>query len=189
MTFETGDIILIKVNNFTTWYRWLLGKLIQFFDGVYYHHAAAIADGLLYEADTEVIRQDPNFRLAGDEIIVFRLKQPLSDSERYIYESLAKQCVGRRYDYWGALFHQLVYILTFRRIWIGKTRRAAVRHPYCTELAVHMIHHIRGYFSQPWKTGPSALLKQAPMYYDVVYQGVYKDKTLCFKGCSPSKTI
>lgn len=174
MTFQTGDIILIKVNTFTSWYRWLLAKLIQFFDGVYYHHAGTIADGLIYEADTRVIRRHPASRLAGDEIIVFRLKKPLEPVERELYEHLAAQTIGKRYDYWGALLHQLVYILTFRRIWIGKTRGAALKYPYCTELAVHMINRIRGYFAQPWKTGPSGLLQQAPLYYDVVFEGEYK---------------
>lgn len=173
MTFETGDIILIKVNNFTTWYRWLLAKLIQFFDGVYYHHAGTIADGLLYEADTRVIRRDPASRLAGDEIIVFRLKQPLADSERYLYEHLAQQSMGKRYDYSGVFLHQLVYVLTFRRIWIGKTRRSHFKYPYCTELSVHMINQIRGYFAQPWKIGPNTLIQQATMYYDVVFEGYF----------------
>lgn len=181
MTFETGDIILIKVNNFTTWYRWLLAKLIQFFDGVYYHHAGTIADGLLYEADTRVIRRLPGSRLAGDEIIVFRLRKPLTDAERYLYEHLAQQSLGKRYDYWGALFHQLVYILTFRRIWIGKSRRSHFKHPYCTELSVYMINQIRGYFPQPWKTGPSALLQQAPLYYDVVFEGYYHPSSEALK--------
>jgi hypothetical protein len=174
MTFETGDIVLIKVNNFSTWYRRLLGKLIQFFEGVYHHHAGTIADGLIYEADTRVIRRDPGSRLAGDEIIVFRLKEPLEEREKYLYEKLAQQTLNRKYDYWGTLLHHLIYILTFRRLWIGKTGESAMMRPYCTELSVHMIHKIRGYFAQPWKTGPKALLQQAPMYYDVVFQGLYQ---------------
>lgn len=173
MKFETGDIVLVKVNDFSTWYRWLLAKFIQFFDGVYYHHAGTIVNGLLYEADKKVIKRIPR-HLVGDEIIVFRLKVPLSDPEKIYYEKLAEDTLGRSYDYWGTMFHQLIYILTLRRIWIGKTKKSARKKPYCTELAVHMINQIRGYFPQPWKTGPSALISEAPRYYNVVFEGKYE---------------
>lgn len=171
MTFETGDIILVKVNRFSTWYRKLLGKLIQFFDGVYYHHAGAIAYGMLYEADTRVITSNPYQRLKGDNILVLRLRQALDASEKEKYKNILKEAENRKYDYWGVLFHQLIYVLTFRRIWIGKKGTSAKRRPYCTELAVEAIHQLRGYFPQPWKLGPSGLLKLAPLYYDVVYEG------------------
>lgn len=173
MTFETGDIILVKVNHFSTWYRRLLAKLIQFFDGVYYHHAGTIADGMLYEAETKVTRSDPRKRLAGDHVMVLRLRQPLTGVEQAVYTYLADESVGRPYDYTGTMLHQLIYIFTFRRLWIGKSGKSARKKPYCTELAVEMIHQIRGYFPQPWKLGPSGLLKLAPLYYDVVFEGVY----------------
>lgn len=174
MTFETGDIILVKVNKFSTWYRWLLAKLIQVFDGVYYHHAGTIVSGLLLEADTRVIRSSPAARLSGDEIIVFRLKRPLDGDERYLFERLAEEALERKYDYWGTLFHQLLYILSLRRVWIGKTGPSARRKQYCTELVVDMIHRVRGYFPRPWLTSPRALIEQAPRYYDVVYEGLFK---------------
>lgn len=173
MNFQTADIVMIKVNDFTAWYRRVLAKLIQFFDGVYYHHGGHVSNGRLYEADIRVIQSDPDERLAGDNIIVLRLRKPLTETERYLYEQISREAVGRKYDFWGTLFHQLVYILTFRRIWIGKTGHAAQKKPYCTELAVEAIHEIRGYFPQPWKLGPSGLLKTAALYYDVVFEGTY----------------
>lgn len=178
MRLETGDIVLVKVNQYRTWYRRLLGKLIQFVDGVYYHHAGAIVNDKFYEADSKVVASELD-HLVGDEIIVFRLKKPLTLPEQAMYEYLADQAIGRTYDYWGALLHQLLYILCLRRIWIGRTGRPAQGHTYCTELAVLMIHEIRGYFSEPWKTSPSKLLQQAPYYYDVVFQGkVLRDHVL-----------
>lgn len=172
MTFQTGDIILIKVNHFSAWYRFALGKAIQFVEG-FYHHGGHIARGKIYEADTKVIRSNPEERLAGDNIIVLRLRKPLTEWERTLYEQISDEALGRKYDFWGTLFHQLIYVLTFRKIWIGKTGKAARKRPYCTELAVEAIHQIRGYFQQPWKLGPSGLLKLAPLYYDVVFEGVY----------------
>lgn len=174
MTFQTADIILVKVNRFSTWYRKLLGKLIQFFDGVYYHHGGTIAGMYFYQADTRVVRDRPEVSLMNDEIIVLRLRTPLTARETYLYEKMTSEALGRKYDYLGTLFHQLIYILTFRRIWIGKTGPAASRRPYCTEFAVEPIHRLRGYFPQPWKLGPSGLLKVAPLYYDVVFEGVYQ---------------
>jgi hypothetical protein len=173
MILETGDIILVKVNKFSTWYRWLLAKLIQFFEGVYYHHACAIVGGLIYEADTRVVRRSP-VHLNGQHVVVLRLKKPLSDRERNMYKFLANQCLDREYDYWGVLLHQLIYILTFRRIWIGKTHSSANSKPYCTEFSVHMIHRLRGYFPTPWKTGPTVLLQLAPLYYEVVFEGTFE---------------
>lgn len=129
--------------------------------------------GLFYEADTRVIRRSLQ-HLNGQHIIVFRLRKPLSDRERNIYKSLANQCLGRKYDYWGVFLHQLIHILTLRRLWLGKTHSSAFRRPYCTEFSIHMIHRIRGYFATPWKTGPRELLRLAPLYYEVAYEGVYE---------------
>lgn len=171
MQFETGDIILIKVNHFSKWYRWLLAKLIQLIDGVYYHHAGTIAGGKLYEADTKVIANEPYSRLKGDEVIVFRLRKPLTAGEKYVFDKRMKESVGKPYDYFAVFIHQLIYILTLRRVWLGRTRKKARQRPYCTELVTEAIHHIRGYFPEPWKIGPSGLIKQAALYYDVVYEG------------------
>src|SRR5690606_16601939 len=109
-----------------------------------------------------------------DEILVLRLRMPLSDPERSAYAYFAEQCLGRHYDYFGTMLHQLIYILTLRRVWIGKNGRQAMKKAYCTELAVHPIHRLRGYFPQPWKTGPSGLIEKAPMYYDVIFEGLFE---------------
>lgn len=174
MTFETGDIILIKVNHFSKWHRWLLAKLIQLVDGVYYHHACTVSNGVVYEADTKVIAslvKEFERHYAGDEVLVLRLRKPLTEGEKYVFEQRMKESVGKPYDYFAVFIHQLIYILTFRRVWLGRTRKKARQKPYCTELVTEAIHHIRGYFPEPWKIGPSVLIKQAALYYDVVYEG------------------
>lgn len=165
--YQDGDILLLRVNHFRAWYRWLFAKLICFFDGVYYHHAQIYSGGFIYEADTTVKSKPVDFN-KSDEIMVLRPIIPLTEIESKQLEFLLDSELGREYDYWGAIFHQLVYIMTFRKIWIGKTGRNASRKPYCTELVSGIYRTLRGYFPQPYLTSPSVLQKQSPNYFKVV---------------------
>lgn len=173
MILQDGDIILEKVNDFGAWYRWVLAKGIQVADGVYYHHALTYSDGLLYEANTEVEVSNVE-RLKGSEVLILRLKTPFSEEEKSKYNLELYKSIGKKYDYTGTLLFQLLYILTFRRIWLGRTGKKARRRYYCTELVADAINKVRGYFPQPWKVGPSTILKLGPLYYDVVFEGEYK---------------
>lgn len=172
MMLEDGDIILVKVNHFSKWYRKLFAMLVRFFDGVYYHHSQIHYQGFLWEANTEVVAQLPDYN-RGDEVLILRLKKPLTEAEAIRFNELLEKLSGRRYDYWGAMFHQLIYILSFRRIWIGKRGKDADRKPYCTELVTSIMYEIRGYFPEHYKTGPSKLLERAPLYYDLVFEGFF----------------
>lgn len=170
--FQDGDIVLVKVNNFKAWYRYVFAHLIRFFDGVYYHHAQIYFGGWLWEANNTVVAQGLDYN-NGDEVIILRLKKPLN---RFEYEKLHDALLkmnGKRYDYWGAMLHQLIYILTFRRIWIGKRGTRADSNPYCTEFVTSLMHQLRGYFPEHYKIGPAKLLQNAPLYYEVVKEGVY----------------
>lgn len=168
--FKEGDIILEKVNKFGAWYRWILAKGIQFFDGIYYHHALTFSNDYLYEA-AETVRVSELDRLKGSEILVLRLKVPLKDNEKLLFEKELFKSLHKKYDYTSTLFFQLLYILTFKRVWLGRTNKKARRRYYCTELVADVINKVRGYFPTPWKTSPSEILKLAPLYYDVVYEG------------------
>ena len=165
--YQDGDILLLRVNNFRTWYRRLFAALICFFDGVYYHHAQIYFGCFVYEADTEVTSKTILFN-KGDEIMVFRPIIPLTQDEVNHLGYLLKLEYGRKYDYVGAIFHQLIYILTLRKIWIGKRGNSASKKPYCTELIAGIYKELRGYFPQPYLTSPSVLQKQAPNYFKVV---------------------
>jgi len=171
MTLQEGDIVLVKVNNFTTWYRWLFAHLIRFVDGVYYHHAQISFGGMLWQANTEVECIEPDYN-KGDEVIVLRLKKPLTEKESNRFNKILEEMNGRTYDYWGAIFHQFVYILLFRRVWIGRRGNLADRKAYCTEFVTSIMYRLRGNFPEHYKTGPSKLLQQAPLYYDVVFEGL-----------------
>src|SRR5690348_15378629 len=173
ITFQDGDIVLEKVNSFGYWYRWVLAKAIQFFDGVYYHHALTVLNDRFYEAGEKVISSNIYSRLKGSEILVLRLKEPLNDKEKVQFKQSIVEAIGRKYDYTGTLFFQLLYILSFRRIWLGRKGRKAERRYYCTEFVADVINETRGYFPEPWKLGPSAIIKLAPLYYNVVYEGKY----------------
>lgn len=170
INFQDGDIVLEKVNKFGAWYRWVLAKGIQFFDGIYYHHALTYSGGYLYEAAERVIVSDLD-RLKGSEILVLRLKTPFTEKEKLEFEKELFKSLGKKYDYTGTLFFQLLYILTFRRIWLGRTGKKARRRYYCTELVADVINKVRGYFPEPWKTSPSVIMKLSPFYYDVIYEG------------------
>ena len=173
MTLQDGDIILVKVNSFSTWYRQAFAKLIQFFDGVYYHHAQIVFGGYLWEANERV--ESHHFaKNAGDEVLILRLKQPLTEIERALVRNEIMKSNGKQYDYWGAMLHQLIYILLFRRVWIGRRGRRADHKPYCTELVTSIMHQVRGYFPEHYKVGPSKLITQAPLYYEVIYEGVWR---------------
>lgn len=165
--YQDGDILLLHVNKFSTWYRKLFATLICFCDGVYYHHAQIYFNGLIYEADTEVRSKTILFN-KGDEVMVIRPTIPLTIDEINHLGYLLKLEYGRKYDYMGALLHQLIYILTFRRIWIGKTGKSADRKPYCTELVAGIYRELRGYFPKPYLTSPFVLQQQAPNYFKVV---------------------
>src|SRR6187402_2761560 len=118
MTFQNGDILLVKVNHFSTWYKWLLAKLIQFFDKTYYHHCAIYIDGQIHEADAHgvVVRDYSHFKY--DELCVLRLVKPIESSEIFRYRATANDLVGKKYDYWSTLFFQLIYRTT--RFWLGR---------------------------------------------------------------------
>lgn len=174
MNLQNGDIVLVKVNHFSTWYRWLFAKLICFFDGVYYHHAQIFYEGFLWEANTEVIAKQ-TFENNGDELLILRLKTPLTTAEEREFHRLLNIMSGKKYDYWGAMLHQLIFILTFRRIWIGRNGTRADKKPYCTELVTSIMHQLRGYFPEHYKIGPSKLIQQAPLYYEVVKEGVHRE--------------
>lgn len=171
--FEDGDIILEKVNSFGAWYRWVLAKGIQFFDGIYYHHALTFSGGYLYEAKERVVVSEIE-RLKGSEILVLRLQDPLTTKEKVEFEKELFKALGKKYDYTGTLFFQLIYILTFRRIWLGRTGDKARKRYYCTELVADVINKVRGYFPTPWKTSPSEMIKLAPLYYDIEFEGKFE---------------
>lgn len=173
MILQDGDIILEKVNDFGAWYRWVLAKGIQIADGVYYHHALTYSAGHLYEAN-EKVEVSGKERLKGSEVLILRLKKPLSIEEQLKFNSELFRSVGKKYDYTGTLLFQLLYILTFRRIWLGRTGKKARRRYYCTELVADAINKVRGYFPQPWKVGPSTIIKLGPLYYDVVFEGKFE---------------
>jgi len=176
MRFQDGDIILEKVNDFGAWYNWVLANGIQFFDGVYYHHALIAFDNYLYEAQQKVVVSEPS-RLNGSEVLVLRLRDSLTDKERFLFERELFRSLGKKYDYTGTLFFQLLHIFCFRRIWLGRTNKKARRRYYCTELVADLTNKVRGYFPEPWKTGPSTIMKLAPLYYTVVYEGKYENYT------------
>lgn len=165
--YQDGDILLLHVNHFSTWYRKLFAKMICFFDGVYYHHAQIYYNGLIYEADTTVKAKTTKFN-EGDEVMILRPITPLTENEKRQLESLLDAELGRKYDYWGAIFHQFVYIITFRKIWIGKVGNSANKKPYCTELVAGIYRMLRGYFPQPYLTSPYVLQKQVPNYFKVI---------------------
>jgi hypothetical protein len=170
LDYHDGDIILVKVNHFTTWYRKLFAKLIQFFDGVYYHHAQIYFKGFLYEANNKVVSQILSYN-KGSEIMVLRLNEPLIDEEQLVMQHYLEESLGKNYDYWGAMLHQLIHILLFRRVWIGKKANLADSKPYCTEFVTRAMNKLRGYFPEYYKTSPSKLKTDAALYYKVVFEG------------------
>lgn len=175
MQFQDGDIILEKVNDFGSWYRWILAKGIQFMDGVYYHHALTFYYEYLYEAQERVVAKNAyGDRLKGSEILVLRLKTPLNERERLEFQKELFLALNKKYDYTGTLLFQFLYILFFRRVWFGRTNKKSRRRYYCTELVADVINGVRGYFPTPWKTSPSEIMKIAPLYYDVVFEGEWK---------------
>lgn len=172
MNLQNGDIVLVKVNHFKAWYRFLFAQLIRFFDGVYYHHAQIYFDGRLWEANDKVMAQRLEYN-NGDEVMILRLKKPITPEEHQTLVKVLAVMNGKKYDYWGAMLHQLIYVLTFRRIWIGKRGHVADRNPYCTEFVTSLMHQLRGYFPEHYKIGPAKLLQNAPLYYEVVKEGLY----------------
>src|SRR5690348_6968133 len=103
MIFQDGDIVLEKVNDFGAWYRYVLAKAIQFFDGVYYHHALTVWNNRFYEASEEVVSSNIFTRLQGSEILVLRLKEPLTDKEKQVFKDEIIKSIGKKYDYTGTL--------------------------------------------------------------------------------------
>src|SRR5690606_19273196 len=117
---------------------------------------------------------EPLVRLRNSEILVLRLKKPFTDNEKYHFSVKLFKSLGKKYDYTGTLLFQLLYILTFKRIWLGRTGKKAERRYYCTELVADAINKVRGYFPTPWKVSPSEIIKLGPLYYDVVFEGKLK---------------
>lgn len=170
---QTGDIALVQVNNFSTWYRALLGKLIQWFDRTYYHHAVLYCDGVFHEADTRVVER-PLSHYNGDRLYILELIDPLTDSESSYYVAIADHQLDKKYDYWGTLFFQLIYRLT--GIWIGKKGKGAERKPFCSEHVLTPIYHVRGYFQDKYKWSPGDVCRKGAAYYRVKWEGIFNDK-------------
>jgi hypothetical protein len=170
MDLRSGDIILVKANKFRTWYRKAFSKLIQLFEGVYYHHAIVVVGDEILEADTKVISISLD-KYKGDEILHLRLKKPLTINEEIRYINVMQEMKDAKYDFLSALLFYPLHILSLRRIWLGKTGKSATHKPVCTELGVHGMNKVRGYFPEPWKCGPWYLSTKAPLYYDVIFEG------------------
>jgi hypothetical protein len=171
MNLENGDIILIKVNRFSRWYRWLLAKLIQFFDRNYYHHCAIYFNGLIHEADADGVVISSLERYSGDEILILRAVKPLTRQESVLLMRMAEMCLGSKYDYWGTLFFQLIYRLT--GVWLGKTHNRANKKLFCSEHCILPYFQVRGYFPNHWKVSPGDL-RRAGGYFYVEYEGILK---------------
>lgn len=169
MTFENGDIILVKVNHFSTWYKWLLAKLIQLFDRAYYHHCVLYIDGGIHEADSNGIVKRELSHLKYDEVCVLRLINPITAEERYSYLETARGLVGKKYDYWSTLFFQLIFRTV--GLWFGR-RSTAQNRLFCSEHCVLPIHKVRGYFVKPWLISPGDLRRSTGYHY-VVFEGTY----------------
>jgi hypothetical protein len=170
MTLQTGDILLVKVGKFRTWYRWLLAKLIQLIDRNYYHHCAIYVDGLIHEADSVGVIERTIHWYQHDTVCVLRPIEPLTPPETFKYLQAAREQLGKPYDYWGTLLFQLIYRLTFKWLWLGKTHASAGKKLYCSEHCLMPIHKVRGYFNAPWKVSPGDI-KRSSGYYKVVWEG------------------
>lgn len=172
MKFNTGDIALVQVREFSTWYRALLGKAIQLIDG-FYHHAVAYVDGVFHEADTKVVERPLSY-YNGDRLLILELIQPLTEAEKSLYIAIAYNQLGKKYDFWGTLFFQLIYRIT--GIWFGPKGKAAEKKPYCSEHALTPIYYVRGYFQDKYKWSPGDIMRKGSFYYRVKWEGIFNDK-------------
>lgn len=169
LEFQVGDVVLVKVNQFRKWYRWLLAKLIQLFDRTHYHHCIIyVNNNQFHSAEAEgVVVQELN-HYKNDEVLVLRPLLPLSSVEKFRYLEYANSLLGRKYDYWGTLFFQLIYRLT--AIWIGPRKLKASRKLFCSEHCLMPIHKVRGYFHNVWNRSPGDICRSSGYYY-VVHEG------------------
>ena len=170
MRLQTGDIALVRVSKFTKWYRFLFAKLIQFFDRSYYHHAIAFIDGVFLEADSRVVPRPLEY-YNGDTLLVLELLDPLMPDEKIRYREKAKKQLSKGYDYWGAMFSQLIYRLF--GLWLGGSGKRSERKPYCSELVLILINDVRGYFQDKHKWSPGDIMRKGGMYYRVKWEGVW----------------
>lgn len=168
---EDGDIIFVRPNTASTWYLWLFQRLIRFIDNCYYNHTQVYIQGYLYQANKKIERVSPLLNI-GEQIQVWRLITPLSKEESNVILEIAKNDIGKSYDYMSALFYQLLYILTNRRIWLGRKGIKAENTYYCTEYVSHLYFKLFGFFPQHYKLAPNQLQKQMPFYFKVVFEGV-----------------
>jgi hypothetical protein len=175
MKLETGDIILVRFNKFSTWYRWLFAQLIKLFDRSYYHHAVACINGEIHEADT-VVRVRELSHYDGCKVLVLKLKTPLTYREKISYELIARNMIGRKYDYTSAIFFQLIYRIT--GAWIGPTGKASERRPFCSEHVLTFPYLVRGYCPDKYKWSPGDIARKGWAYYDLKYEGIFDSKTI-----------
>jgi len=168
--FKDGDIVMVHVIKFSTWYRWLLAQLIKVICGVWYHHDQTYYNGKLYEADilTRAINIEHN---EDNYIMVLRLINPLDSAESSKLGVEIHKLLDHKYDYLGVLFSQPIYQLSGRRLWLGKKGRASDRRLYSTEFSATLMNRVRGYFANHWLIGPHEMVTQGSLYYKVIYEG------------------
>lgn len=166
---QDGDVILVHANSFSTWYRWLFSHLIRLFDGCYYNHAQIYFDGKVYEADLKVREIDFEHN-TGDNVMVLRPNKELSAEEKKNIIAFLQKEMGKPYGFGSVIFFQTLYILTFRRIWLGK-KSATDDHPYCTSLVTRCYNRVRGYFPEYYLTSPSVMKGEAPLYFYTTFEG------------------
>ena len=169
MKLNTGDIALVQVHMFSTWYRFLLGKAIQWIDN-FYHHSILYVDGKFHEADTKVTERELSY-YNGDRLLILELIKPMTESEQSLYTAIAYAQLDKKYDYWGTLFFQLLYKIT--GLWFGPKGKHAERKPYCSEHVLTPIHHVRGYFQDKYKWSPGDIMKKGGLYYRVKWEGIF----------------
>jgi hypothetical protein len=168
--------MLVKVSHFSKWYRALFARGIQFFDKSFYHHAVLWCNVSFHEADTKVIARELD-HYDGDNVVVLELINGLSVNEKMLYIQFCQEQLGKKYDYFGALFYQLLYRTT--GVWIGHKGSVAERREFCSEHCLTPINKVRGYFADKYKWSPGDIFRKGGMYYKVKWEGVFQAHEWC----------
>lgn len=162
---QHGDTIVIHNPFVWTDLTTYLAAIIRYFTKSYYNHSESIVEikGELYSFGALAngyTQRSMNDFLEGKKLTDLLILRPKFDYNKETFTTTAISFIGRKYNYEGTLFCQLIYQVTKERLWVGAILyKKATRRLYCSE-ACACLYFVSGFedMKNYYKTDPNELV-------------------------------
>jgi len=165
---KSGDRVFVR--NTLVWYKpmsWL-ATLIRSIAKIKYNHTGVIVrnwgEPFVNEAIAKGIYPIPASKdLKGKYVRIDRYKYDINEK---VFCVKANTKIGNKYDFWGLLWHQLLFQIF--HIWVGHTKEFAEDKMYCYEYGAWCFDWV---FPEWWKIDPIKYLEHED--FEVIFEGTW----------------